>query len=187
VTAISLQLRSGRHRMGCKGPRAAQWLAGQGIALPPAPNTWVSLTYASAEAAARHDNDALVARLGSSEFFLEGGARMGTLRDMLPWAAANPAGVYPVLREDTAYLLSGDGVHDVLAQVCNVNFAALSLESKPIVMTMMIGVAVLVIPQVADAGRQYRIWCDPTFGAYVEGALGTIVEECGGVYRGVSA
>jgi sarcosine oxidase, subunit gamma len=189
MTSVSLQVLTGRHRMGCKGPRAAQWLTEQGIALPPAPNSWVSLTSANAnaEAAARHDNDALAARLGSSEFFLEGGARSTTLRDLLPWTAAYPAGVYPVLREDTAYLLSGAGVHDVLAQVCNVNFAALPLESKPVVMTMMIGVAVLVIPQVADAGRQYRIWCDPTFGAYVEGALGTIVDECGGVYRGVSA
>ena len=83
-----------------------------------------------------------------------------------PWSE-RPPGVYPVLREDWAFHSSGDGVHDVLAQVCNVNFAALPLHSHPVIMTLMIGVAVLVVPQGREAGqggageRQYRIWCDP--------------------------
>jgi sarcosine oxidase subunit gamma len=101
--------------------------------------------------------------------------------------------VYPVLREDWAFHLGGDGVHDVLAQVCNVNFAALSLPSRPLIMTLMIGVAVLVVPQsVAGGGqggattRHYRIWCDPTFGPYLGESLGAVVIECGGRYTGVS-
>ena len=69
-----------------------------------------------------------------------------------------------MLREDWAFELSGDGVHDVLAQVCNVHFAELNLDSHPVIMTLMIGVAVLVVPRGSDAERRYRIWCDPTFG-----------------------
>jgi sarcosine oxidase, subunit gamma len=110
-----------------------------------------------------------------------------------------------VLREDWAFDLGGERVHDVLAQVCNVNFAALSLDSNPLIMTLMIGVAVLVVPQRrADAlggpaeprgrverrepaERQYRIWCDPTFGPYLGESLGAVVSECGGSYTGVSA
>jgi sarcosine oxidase subunit gamma len=112
--------------------------------------------------------------------------------------------VYPVIREDWAFLLGGEGVHEVLAQVCNVNFAALPLDSHPVIMTLMIGVAVLVVPQnepgqqraTAErgdavgrgvaAGRRYRIWCDPTFGPYMSESLGAVVIECGGSYRGVS-
>jgi hypothetical protein len=55
-------------------------------------------------------------------------------------------------------------------------------------MTLMIGVAVLVVPQSAgNAGaeeRQYRIWCDPTFGPYLGASLGAVVNECGGRYTG---
>jgi len=84
-------------------------------------------------------------------------------------------------------LLSGQGSLDVLAQVCNVNFADLALDSHPVIMTSMIGVSVLVVPQDSGAERQYRIWCDPTFGPYLEESLGTVVSECGGSYRGVLA
>jgi sarcosine oxidase subunit gamma len=133
----------------------------------------------------------LVARLGSSEFFLEdreGGATLRNLDPAVTGSPANyPAGVYPVLRQDAAFLLSGEGSLDVLAQVCNVNFGELALESNPVIMTLMVGVAVLVIPQV-DPGarqsnpgaRQYKIWCDPTFGAYLAESVGTVVLESGG-------
>jgi sarcosine oxidase subunit gamma len=105
----------------------------------------------------------------------------------------HPPGVYPVLREDWAFHLGGERVHDVLAQVCNVNFAALSLDSHPLIMTLMIGVAVLLVPQSVVGGgqggateRHYRIWCDPTFGPYLGESLGAVVMECGGSYTGVS-
>jgi sarcosine oxidase subunit gamma len=115
----------------------------------------------------------LVARLGSSEFFLEDREGGATLRNLDPAVtgspATYPAGVYPVLRQDAAFLLSGEGSLDVLAQVCNVNFGELALESNPVIMTLMVGVAVLVIPQVDQGARQwgarqFKIWCDPTLG-----------------------
>ncbi len=195
MSAPSFQVRGGRGRCGFKGPRAGEWLASQGIALPAAANTWTSVSVADAPAAgistanrpamnipapSTGGDGLLVARLGTTEFFLEENADGTALRGIMSAAEIPSAGVYPVLREDAAFLLSGDGVHDVLAQVCNVNFAALALEPNPVIMTMMIGVAVLVVPKVADAGRRYLIWCDPTFGSYVEEAVGTIVAECGG-------
>jgi sarcosine oxidase subunit gamma len=78
-------------------------------------------------------------------------------------------------------------VHEVLAQVCNVNFAALSLDSRPVIMTLMIGVAVLVVPQSTTNGRRYRIWCDPSFGPYLGESLGQVVIDCGGNVTGESA
>jgi sarcosine oxidase, subunit gamma len=175
MNATNLQVRDDCSRVGFKGPRAAEWLTVQGVTLPEAPNTWT------------RDGSLLVARLGAGEFFLEGKAGEMTLGRIRSALEAHPAGVYPVLREDAAFSLSGAQVHEVLAQVCNVNFAALTLDSYPVIMTMMIGVAVLVVPQSLEAGRRYLIWCDPTFGAYVEDALGRIVGECGAGYTGVSA
>ena len=43
-----------------------------------------------------------------------------------------------------------------------------------------LGVAVLVIPEVISGVRQFKIWCDPTFGAYLADSLGTVVVESGG-------
>jgi sarcosine oxidase subunit gamma len=197
MSDLALELREKRSRLGLKGPRAAQWLAAQGIDLPAAPNTW---THSHGATAA---DPLLVARLGSAEFFLEDDTAGTTLERIAPALGGNPPGVYPVLREDCAFHLGGERVHDVLAQVCNVNFAALSLASRPLIMTLMVGVAVLVVPQSVaggggeaaerdtaarrdTAGRRYRIWCDPTFGPYLGESLGTVVIECGGRYRGVS-
>jgi sarcosine oxidase subunit gamma len=210
MSALALTLLEPRDRLGLKGPRAADWLVAQAIALPASPNTW-ALSGATLAAA-----EVLVARLGQLEFFLEDGANGTTLKRISPLLNEHPPGVYPVLREDWAFHLGGEQVHGVLAQVCNVNFAALPLASNPLIMTLMIGVAVLVVPQnnlavqggvgsqggadtrggvdaqgraagrLDPAERHYRIWCDPTFGPYLGESLRAVVIECGGSYTGVS-
>jgi sarcosine oxidase, subunit gamma len=195
MNAPELCLQQHRRRLGLKGPRAADWLAGQGIAVPAAANSWTQMSGTSAPGRTAEDG-LLIARLGSTEFFLEdGGVTAGGATTRTDAIAAglegNPPGVYPVLREDWAFQLSGEGAHDVLAQVCNVNFSALTLDSRPLIMTLMIGVAVLVVPQFAPGepgaapGRHYRIWCDPSFGPYLGGSLATVVIECGGRNTGV--
>jgi sarcosine oxidase subunit gamma len=183
MSALVFESLNGRARIGMKGPRAEEWLAGCGIALPAAPNSWTSST------AAGNSTGLLVARLGTSEFFLEDAGEGTSLQGIRRGLEENPPGVYPVLREDAAFQLSGDGVHDVLAQVCNVHFAALALDSRPVIMTLMLGVAVLVVPQdsAPGTGRRYRIWCDPTFGPFLGEAVGGVVVECGGTLKGLSA
>jgi sarcosine oxidase subunit gamma len=184
-------------RLGLKGPGAADWLASQGIVLPPRPNTWAARADKAADAAdATHGADGadgadgafVVARLGASEFFLEEGAAGRTLLGLAQSLRATPPGVYPVLREDDALVLSGDAVHDLLAQVCNVDFASLDLDAQPVIMTLMIGVSVLVLPQTSTGtGRRYRIWCDPTFGGYLRETLAALVRDNGGTQSGVAA
>lgn len=178
---VEFRGRAPRYRFGLKGPSAAQWLLAHGLSVPAAPNTWVG--EAGADPLPASDT-LLVARLGSSEFFLEDREDGATLRNLDPGVTSSPtnypAGVYPVLRQDAAFLLSGEGSLDVLAQVCNVNFGELALESNPLIMTLMVGVAVLVIPQVIGGARQFKIWCDPTFGAYLAESVGTVVVESGG-------
>lgn len=196
---------SARARLGLKGPLAADWLAVQGIDVPAAPNRWtfgvlaainanetrtsaadVNSAPESASAPDEADENILVARLGSSEFFIEDVPTGAVVARLSLALRARPAGVYPVLREDTAFLLTGPGADAVLAQVCNVDFAAVSLESHMLIMTLMIGVAVLVVPQAVAGERGYRIWCDPSFGPYLGDTLGAVVLESGGLFKGVS-
>ena len=184
MSALVFESQDGRARIGMKGPRAEQWLADRGIVLPAAPNSWAGST------ATGNSTGLLVARLGASEFFLEDTAEGTLLQGIrLGLEEENPPGVYPVLREDAAFQLSGDGMHDVLAQVCNVHFAGLALDSRPAIMTLMLGVAVLVVPRDSGPGteRRYRIWCDPTFGPFLGEAVGGVVVECGGTLKGLSA
>ena len=173
MTQLLLELLSNRDRLGFKGPRAAEWLGARGIELPMTPNTWTLSQEPQASL--------LAARLGAAEFFVEAPTGDPALEKLSAALECGAPGVYPVAREDWCLDLSGAAVHEVLAQVCNVNFAALHLGERPVIMTLMIGVAVLVVPR---SERHLRIWCDPTFGPYLSESLGAVVTECGGGYRG---
>lgn len=155
-------------RFGVKGPRAAEILAASGFAVPARANTWAALEGGG-------DTADVIARLGNTEFFIESRGEDSRLAALETRLAAGEPGAYPVLREDFAIVLGGAEARDVLAQVCNIDFSALDLAARPIVMTSMIGVGVLVLPQISD-GNIYRIWCDPSFGSYLESGLGTVVE-----------
>jgi len=170
MTPLAFERNTPRDRLGLKGPGAAAWLSARGIAGP------------AAVAAGGEAGAIMVARLGTGEFFLEDAGGGTALRALHFAAEAHPPGVYPVLREDAAFSLSGRGSLDVLAQTCNVNFADLELDSRPVIMTLMIGIAVLVVPRAADGLQRFRIWCDPTFGEYLEKSLASVVRECGGSY-----
>lgn len=164
-----------RECRGFKGPRAAEWLSFQGFVLPTRPNSWVI--------SGNDVDEVTVAQLGGSEFFIEGA--VGT--EILKRVASNTvkrAGVYPILRQDFGFSISGKDVHEVLTQVCSVNFGALALATSPVIMTLMMGVAVLILPQEMREGRRYRIWCDPTYSQYILDELGQIVVEHGGLNRG---
>jgi sarcosine oxidase, subunit gamma len=150
-------------KAGLKGPRAAGWLTERGIAVPPRANTWTG---------------DLIARLGESEFFLEGDVARKV-------AEASSQGFYPVPRQDTAIALSGKRVNEVLLQICSVDFAA--LDRDVLVMTSMADVVVLVIPQQRDGVPLTRIWADPTFGPYLWETLLEIVQELGGGPAGLES
>jgi sarcosine oxidase subunit gamma len=149
-------------RIGCKGPGAAAWLAAAGILLPKAPNTWLPLA-----------DGGLVARLGLTEYLVEATA------DTLTPLRARPRepGVYPVLREDAALALGGPALPELLRQTCNVNFAALDLARRPVILTSMAGVGVTVIPGEFRGALCYRVWCDGTYGEYLTETLLDIAAE----------
>jgi sarcosine oxidase, subunit gamma len=180
-SAAELQDTSYFYRFGCKGPRAAEWLTQHGITVPALPNTWGLVD--------SEDPASLIARLGNSEFFIEFSQRSDLLQRLATELSAPLDGVYPVLREDRALVLSGADAPAVLAQVCNVDFKNASRSGRELVMTLMVGIAVLVIPQRGKWGQSpisaerqkgtvpdsYRIWCDPTFGDYLWSTLQDVI------------
>lgn len=156
-------------RFGVKGPKAAAWLTQQGIPLPDRPNCWCALP-----------EGGIVARLGMNEFLIEDSLH-SSIAPQLTQACQNPpAQVYPVLRQDAAIALCGPAVHDLLRQTCNVNFSALSLSDRPLVLTSLIGVSVLMIPGERSSQPLYRLWCDSSFGPYLWTTLLNIAAELGG-------
>jgi sarcosine oxidase subunit gamma len=161
--------------MGLKGSAAADWLERARLRVPAQANSWASI-----EPDGGPSSWSLVARLGTTEFFIESGSDSAILRNLAQALDGGCDHVYPVLREDRAIVLGGTDPESVLAQVCNVNFASLALESNPVVLTLITGVAAVVVPQREREERRYRIWCDPSFGRYLWNTLRAIVVESGG-------
>lgn len=166
-----------QRRFGVKGPRAAELLAQLGLSVPSRANSWAPL-----RAQDREDSPNVIGRLGNTEFFIEEQGEAAGIRAL---EAALPApGAYPVLREDAAFVLGGARATEVLADVCNVQFSALTLAQRPVVMTLMTGVGVLVLPQpMQDSGNDavvFRIWCDPSFGAYLWETLAEVIRTTSG-------
>jgi sarcosine oxidase subunit gamma len=153
-----------------KGPRAAALLGQLDLAVPASPNSWSPLRGSD-----RDDSWNVIGRLGSTEYFVEESGEAPGIAQLEKLTREGVPGAWPVLREDFAVVLGGSGAPDVLAQVCNVNFAA--LPSRAVVMTLMIGVSVLVMPQMMDEGMAYRIWCDPSFGTYLKSELEQMVNQ----------
>lgn len=172
--AVKFAQLTDRRCIGVKGPDAASWLNQQAMPIPERANSWRPLSA---------DESDLVARLGHSEFLIDRGSSAIMNDEFEKISSLSVDGVYPVLRQDACFELSGIDAHDVLAQVCNVNFAEVPIAERHAVMTMMIGIAVTVVPQGNAAQPRYRIWCDPSFGDYLGGSLQQIVNESSGGWR----
>jgi sarcosine oxidase subunit gamma len=153
-------------RAGLKGPAAPDWIQAQGLALPP-PNAWEELA-----------GGGVIARLATTEFFVEDAAEGGAIAAVNAALAAPVAGVYPVPRQDAALALTGSRVNELLVQTCNVNFP--DVDDQSVVMTLMIGVSVLVIRQTIGKRPCYRVWCDPSYAPYLWNTLAEIAQELGG-------
>lgn len=145
-------------RAGVKGPGAADWLAALGLPVPDSPNTWLPV------------DGGLVARLGLTEFLVEGPRSAALAAPLAPR-------VYPVLRQDTALVLTGARLNDLLLETCSVNFAALDPAARPVVLTSMAGVAVVAIPDAIDGTPRLRLWCDGTYGEWLAGTLAEVAAE----------
>ena len=176
LQAIALADLSHLKRCGLKGPGAGVWLKSFGIEPPAGINQWAPLGVCS-----------LIARLAMSEFLIEDNVGQDYTDRVRTQLGRGVPGVTPVLRQDAEIVLAGPRINELLLQTCSFNFAALDLVSRPIVMTSMIGVSVLVIPGARHGAPVYQIWCDGTYGVYLWERLLEIAEELGGGAVGLSA
>jgi sarcosine oxidase subunit gamma len=159
-------------RTGAKGPGAAGWLAALGLPVPVQPNGWNPLP-----------DGGLVARLGLTEFLVEGDAPIiGSLMQ-----AERAAGVYPVLRQDASFTLCGERVNELLLQTCNVDFRILDADPSKLILTSMAGVGITILSTRTGALPCYRLWCDGTYGLYLWDTLAGIAEALGGGCIGLDA
>jgi sarcosine oxidase subunit gamma len=163
-------------RVGLKGPRAAQWLAERGVPVPPHPNLWCATP-----------RQELVARLGRSEFLIEGGPGGVLVPGLRAELRAGLDGVYPVWRQDCALMLTGSRIPELLVQTCNVDFAAQPVGEPVVTLTQMVGLSVTVLRHSLSGAAAWRVWCDYTAGAYLWETLVGIAEELGGGPAGITA
>ena len=157
-------------KFGIKGAGAEPWLREQEIDVPPA-------TYDTRRLA----DGGLIARLGTSDFFLEGAPSGELLPRLSAELARNPPRVYSVERHDAAFLLSGPLAVKVLAQLCSFDFR--SAPPGRVVMTRAAGVNCTVLPGAADEVPSFRLWIDCTYAAYFGEMLAQITEELGGIAK----
>lgn len=163
-------------RCGLKGPGAEAWLKSMGIAPPAAINQWAPV-----------GKFGLIARLATSEFLLEDGRGQDYSDRVRAQLGRGVAGVTPVLRQDAEIALAGPLLNEVMLQTCSFNFTALDLSARPIVMTSMIGVSVLVIASTREGVPFYQIWCDATYAVYLWEQLREVAEQLGGGAVGLAA
>ena len=151
-------------RWGCKGPAAPQWLAEQGLPVPPAYNRYCELT-----------TGGLVARLGVTEFLIEADSATLSLLQDAALPAGRVHGLYPVLRQDAALQLEGPALHTLLRQVCSVDLQARENPPDAVFLTTMVGVGVTLLWR----GDALLLWADGTMGSYLWDALADVARDCG--------
>ncbi|HXG23305.1 MAG TPA: hypothetical protein VNJ09_02025 [Chthonomonadales bacterium] len=159
-------------RISVKGAKAAAFLQEQNIPTPE-----------DIYAIATLPDEGLIARTGKAEFFLEDGAhgnRVGCVRKAL---GKGKEGVYPVLREDASFLISGSEATEVMAQTCGYDFRR---ADSRMVFSRVAMVSCAILPRTLNGIPAFQLWLDSTYGAYLWETLLAIVRELGGNVVGLS-
>lgn len=155
-------------RVVVKGPRSADYLQSLDIPIPDRILKTAPL-----------DNDGLIIRTGGSEFFLEDGIRGDRVRSLQQALEDHPqTGVYTVLRQDAALILSGARSGELLRHVASYDF--ITDPHQDLVFTSMAGVSCSVLRQLLNGVSTFRLWTDGTYGVYTWHALLEIARKLGG-------
>jgi hypothetical protein len=174
---VLLTNRCSRVRVGCKGPGAEGWLAGQGISVPHGANRF-----------SLDPRGLLSARLATSEFLFEAThtsatAALSASKRSLELAEI-PLGVYPVIRQDFVIEIAGPRAHDLFAETCAVDLVPVARESTdvagPVVLTSMIGVGATIVCRTSHEGPSFTVWSDPSYSHYFWNQLLAIAVGLGG-------
>ncbi len=150
-------------RTGFKGAGSAEWLAGQGVAVPE-----------DANLARRQADGALVARLGPNEVLLLGGLDgSGTLMRRLTqaWAAETPGPPrgYPVPRQDSHawFLVTGAQAAAMFAKLCAVDLRPESFPQCRIAQTSVAQISAIVLSDDRDSVPAYHLLANSAAAEYL--------------------
>ena len=164
MQALTISNVSKLPRYGVKGAQAANWLAMHAVKIPEAANSWVL-----------HEQT-LVMRLGSSEFLIEDQAGGETCIKLFADTRRLP-NVYKVPRADAAYLLAGSDVLNLLSELCALDLRESALLENEVVMTQVAGISAVILRQTSNNEPVYRLWCDGTYGVYMQHVLDEIAVD----------
>ena len=164
MQALTISNVSKLPRYGVKGAQAANWLAMHGVKIPEAANTWVL-----------HEQT-LVMRLGSTEFLIEDQAGGETCKKLLA-DTLRVANVYKVPRADAAYLLAGSAVPNLLSELCALDLSETALLENDVMMTQVASISATILRQTLNNESVYRLWCDGTYGVYMQHVLDELTVE----------
>lgn len=149
-------------RIGLKGPQAAAWLAQQGL---PLPEPWHWLVHEEMQ----------LSRLGQSEFVLQAElTTTGLTHTGLPALCtqlqhAGP-GVYPVARYDAGWLMFGDSLPAVMAELCMLDWQT-ETATQRLCMTQLAGINVTLLQKSSEGQAGIQLWCDGSYRDYLHQQL----------------
>jgi sarcosine oxidase subunit gamma len=154
-------------RVVIKGPQAAAFLEAQGVAIP---KELLSVT--------ELDSGGLIARTGGSEFFLEDGIGGSFVERIQTALGPGHSGVYRVLRQDAALVISGAKGGELFRHVCSYDFV--NEVHRNLVFTQVAGISCSVLRRELNGLPVFRLWTDGTYGIYIWRTLLEIAAELGG-------
>lgn len=143
-------------RFGLKGKLAADWLATQGLHLPQQPNHWCA-----------QEDGSRILRLGRGEYLVEGDAA----RRLVSVWQDGQVGLYRVPRYDAGFVLNGPDAAVRLSEICALDLRPAAFGEQ-VLMTLAAGISVTLV---YEAEGCYRLWCDATYGAYMQATLQQIL------------
>jgi sarcosine oxidase subunit gamma len=153
-------------KLGVRGPAAEDWLRGHQVDVLPA-------VYDT-----RPLDGGLIARLGASDFLMEGGVSGNLLGQLAVELDRSPPRVYRVERQDATFVLAGARAGAVLAQLCSLDFSVAA--PRRLLLTRVGGVNCAILPDAVGDVLLYRLWVDCTYAVFLWEVLATIVRELGG-------
>lgn len=154
-------------RMVVKGPHGGAFLEAQGVTVPK-----------EILSVAELDDSGLIIRTGGGEFFVEDGIRGNVVERIQTALGAGQAGVYRILRQDAALVISGALSGELFRHVCSYDF--IGETHRNLVFTQVAGISCSVLRRELNGLPVFRLWTDGTYGIYIWRTLLEIAAELGG-------